>query len=193
MLKLKFVFFGLLILSILGASLPEKKDTKDCLILELKKEIKNERKILKTLQFYKDAGTIYKWNIEERNIRNARVYAERWQHLTGIKQSKIDFVDYMQGVIHNETNYRAVCKTLEPDGTYSFGITQLNDDKVGTLEKLKKLLPDSLKKRDIKTDPEANICARFILIELKIKERRKWEFLHENLGWKLYRTLQAVN
>jgi hypothetical protein len=148
-------------------------------------------KTLRTFLFYRDAGTLYVWKwITPELIKRTRLYCEKWKHLSGTNETTIDLVEFMQGVIHNESNYDEKAEFKEADGTISYGITMLNDNRKGSIEDIAKRLPPELKGRNIRKDAEANIAGRYIWIKIRKERGQAWAIMRN--GWTLYAILRAV-
>lgn len=148
-----------------------------------------QKKIDCVVNYYKKAGTFDKWKLSRESISDWFLYCDKWKFIAG-EDNKQDMTDVMIGIIHNESNGNTTIAFKEKNGTYSYGITQLNDCVVEIIEKeLNELYPE-LKQKNIKTDMEKNIAGRYLWIKHRKEKGHSWALM--NNGWTLYWFLSQV-
>lgn len=166
-------------------------------VVELKQELNKaqyellkQKKVDRVVKYYKQAGTFEKWGLSREYIMDWFDYSEKWKFLSGGGES-FDMVDLMVGIIHNETN--GINKEAkEKNGTYSWGITHINDACITRIEKeLNEQYPE-FKGRSIKYDVEKNIAGRFLWIKHRKESKLSWALMGPKTGWYLYWILSTI-
>ena len=167
-------------------------------VVQLKSQLQELQRILLiqkkadcVINYYKKAGTLnIWWWINRDYVLEWFSYCDKWKFLAGEVKDVSDMTDFMIGIIHNESNGDKNCKTLEWNKTYSYGITQINDTCIKTIDKeLNEKYPE-LKNKDIKTDVEKNIAGRYLWIKHRKDMGHSWALM--NNGWTLYWYLSQV-
>ena len=168
-------------------------------VVELKRELSQTqhnllkmKKVERVITFYTNSGTFKHWGLLAEYIELWFTVADKYKYLAG-REGNINMSDYMVALIHAESNGIADIVVKEKDGTYSYGITQINVKCIKEIEtELNKLCPE-LRWRDIRTDIEKNIAGRFLWVHHRRERGWSWAMPDTSNGWKLYAQLKSVN
>jgi cell division protein FtsB len=103
-----------------------------------------------------------------------------------------DWSKYMMAICVNETNFYPLPQLEKnADGSYDWGVTQVNDVNVKVLNKK---LPKELQGKDLRYDLEANICARFLWIIDRIERQWRWLYWDKKSTrfWAYYNKIKDI-
>ena len=153
-----------------------------------------EKQIDEVVAHYKRWKTFNTYGLSRPYIASWFVFADRWKYLAG-KEGDIPLTEFMVGAcIGSETNGdKKQFKVLEPDGSVSYGIANLNSSVLNHIDAiLYKECPD-LRNKDIKTDVEKSIAGKFVWIRIYKQEGKPWAQSGVNKwGWMLFDILRKT-